>query len=400
MDDSVNTENKGNAMFRMFMPTRVVFGSGVLNDLHKEKMPGKKAMVVISNGKSGAGFLPRVEGQLRQLGVDTVVFNKVEAASPRKHTVEEGAAFARENGCDFVVALGGGSVIDAAKVMAMLAANPGDLWDYAMGGTGKGLVGPNRSLPVVSITTTAGTGSEVDMVGVVYNDDTQEKIGFGREDMFPVLAITDPELTLSVPPLFTAYQGFDALFHSVENYIAAIGNIMSDTYALTAIENIAAGLPVAVQDGKNLEAREKVSFGDTLSGFVMVTAAISSMHGFDTGLCGFYPELPHGAGLIMLSKAYFSHFINVHACDDRFVRLAQIMGMPEAKVPEDFITALEKLHKDCGVADLKMSDFGIDPSDMLRYVKCARATMGEVFTFDRVTLSDEDCVAIYNAAYK
>ena len=387
-------------MFSMYAPTRILFGSGMLKNLHQQKMPGKKAMIVISSGKTGLRLLPTVEEQLKQCGVDSVVFSKVEAASPRKTTVEQGGAFARENGCDFVVALGGGSVIDAAKVMAMISENPGDLWDYAVGGTGKGLVGPNKSLPVVAITTTAGTGSEVDMVGVVYNDDTKEKIGFGREDMFPVLAITDPELTLTVPPLFTAYQGFDALFHSVENYINVIGNIMSDTFALTAIANIAEGLPVAVRDGSNLSAREKVTFGNTLSGLVMVTAAISSMHGFDTGLCGYYPELPHGAGLIMLSKAYFSHFINAHACDDRYIKLAQVMGMPNANDPWDFITALEKLQKDCGVADLKMSDFGIDPTNMLRYVKCARATMGEVFTFDKVTLSDEDCIAIYKSAYK
>lgn len=387
-------------MFSMYAPTRLVFGSGALSELQNQNMPGGKAMIVISSGKSGIRYLPGVEKQLKQRGVESVIFNKVEAASPRKKTVEEGGMFARENGCDFIVALGGGSVIDAAKVMAMLASNPGDLWDYAVGGTGKGLVGANKSLPVVAITTTAGTGSEMDMVGVVYNDEAQEKIGFGREDMFPVLAITDPELTLTVPPVFTAYQGFDALFHSVENYINAIGNIMSDTYALTAVKNIAEGLPVAVHDGNNLEAREKVTFGNTLSGLVMVTAAISSMHGFDTGLCGYYPELPHGAGLIMMSIPYFSHFIKAHACDDRYVKLAQTMGMTNAKDPWDFIITLEKLHKDCGVADLKMSDFGIDPTDMLRYVKCARATMGEVFTFDRISLSDEDCVNIYKAAFK
>ena len=386
-------------MFRMYAPTRILFGSGMLKNLHKEKMPGKKAMIVISRGKSGLLYLPSVEDQMKQCGVETVLFNKVEP-SPRKPTVEEGAAFARENNCDFIIALGGGSVLDAAKVMAMLAANPGDLWDYAAGGTGKGLVGPNRSLPVVTIPTTAGTGSEVDMVGAISNEETDEKIGFGREDMFPVLCLSDPELTLTVPPEFTAFQGFDALFHSVENYIAAIGNVMSDMYALTAIENIASGLPVAVHDGKNLKAREKIAFGNTLSGLVMVTAAISSQHSFDNGLCGYYPDLPHGAGLIMLSNAYFSHFINAHACDDRFIKLAQIMGMPNAKDPADFITALEKLQKDCGVSDLKMSDYGIDPSDFSRYVKCARATMGEVFTFDRVELSDEDCVNIYKAAFK
>mgnify|MGYP000005603364 FL=1 len=127
------------------------------------------------------------------------VFGKVEA-NPLKSTAMEGAEFARSHKCDFVVALGGGSVMDAAKIMAMMAKNQGDLWDYVTGGTGKGLPLPNAPLPVVCITTTAGTGSEVDQWGVINNEQTQEKIGSGGHDsLFPVLAVVDPELMESVP---------------------------------------------------------------------------------------------------------------------------------------------------------------------------------------------------------
>ncbi|MCL2130407.1 MAG: iron-containing alcohol dehydrogenase, partial [Treponema sp.] len=129
-------------MFNLYTPTRVLFGAEQLNNLHKLDMPGKKAAVVISNGKSGLRFLPRLEEQMKLCGVVTVVFDKVES-NPLKSTVEAGAAFIRENGCDFVIALGGGSVMDAAKVMALLAPNSGDLWDYVFGGTGKGLIGKN-----------------------------------------------------------------------------------------------------------------------------------------------------------------------------------------------------------------------------------------------------------------
>ena len=202
--------------YMMYDPTRVLFGAGQLNHLHEQAMPGQKALLVISNGKSTRenGALDRTVEELAHAGVQSVLFDQVQA-NPLKSTIMAGAKAARDNGCDFIVALGGGSVMDAAKIMAMMATNEGDLWDYVSGGTGKGQPVPNAPLPVVCITTTAGTGSEVDQWGVVNNEETQEKIGCGGLDsLFPVLAIVDPELMASVPPKFTAYQGFDALFHS------------------------------------------------------------------------------------------------------------------------------------------------------------------------------------------
>ena len=249
--------------YHMYLPTRTLFGAGELNNLNIQEMPGRKAMIVISNGNSARanGALGRTEEQLHLAGVETAVFDRVQA-NPLKDTVMEGAAFARENGCDFVVALGGGSVMDAAKIMAMMAPNPGDLWDYVAGATGKNKPLENRPLPVVCITTTAGTGSEVDAWGVVTNPDTHEKIGCGGMDsLFPVLAIVDPELMTTVPPEFTAYQGFDALFHSTECYISKAANPMSDIVALAAIEAVAKNLPSAVRNGEDLEARGQVAFG-------------------------------------------------------------------------------------------------------------------------------------------
>ena len=174
-------------------------------------------MVVISNGKSTKenGSLAATEEQLKKAGVETVLFDKI-MANPLKSTVMEGAACAKENGCDFIVALGGGSVMDASKAIAAMATNDGDLWDYISGGTGKGSPLVNEPLSIIAITTTAGTGSEVDQWGVISNEETNEKIGFGGYDsLFPKIAVVDPALMKSVPPKFTAYQGFDALFHSV-----------------------------------------------------------------------------------------------------------------------------------------------------------------------------------------
>ncbi|HWQ70883.1 MAG TPA: iron-containing alcohol dehydrogenase [Desulfitobacteriaceae bacterium] len=388
-------------MYNMYVPTRTLFGAGQLNNLHTQKMPGKKAMIVISKGKSARanGYLERTEDQLKLAGIETVVFDKVEA-NPLKSTVMAGGTFANENSCDFIVALGGGSCIDAAKAIALMATNYGDYWDYIPSGSGKGKPIENKPLPVVAITTTAGTGSETDPGTVITNEEKHEKTGFVHDDLFPILAIVDPELMLTVPPKYTAYQGFDALFHSVEGYVSNGVNLMSDMYAITAIENISRNLAKAVKDGNDIDAREKVAFGNTLSGTVMCVGRCTSEHSLEHAMSAYHQELPHGAGLIMISKAYFTHLIDRHVCDDRFVRMANAMGMEDAKDPTDFITMLAKLQEECGISDLKMSDYGIRPEEFEIMAKNAKDTMGFLFTCDRSELSIEDCIAIYEASYK
>lgn len=388
--------------FSVYIPTRTLFGAGTLDNLHKQALPGKKAMVAISNGTSTKqnGSLDRTIAELTKADVGHAVFAGVEA-NPLKSTVMAGAAFAREHGCDFIVALGGGSVLDAAKAMAFMATNPGDVWDYIHGGTGKGQPMQSKPLPLICITTTAGTGSEADQWGVITNDETHEKIGFGGYDeLFPVLSIVDPELMVTVPPKFTAYQGFDALFHSTECYISNMASLMSDMYALTAIENVNAYLPRAVKNGNDMEARERVAFANNLSGAVMTICSTTAEHSLEHAMSAYHQELPHGAGLIMISKAFYEFFIEKHACDERFVKMARVMGMPQANSPEDFITALAKLQQDCGVADQKMSDYGIKPGEFDTLARNARETMGGLFLANPYELGHEDCIRIFEKSYR
>ena len=388
--------------YMFYAPTRVLFGSGQLNKLHEQTMPGKKAMLVISNGKSTrmSGALDRTTEQLRAAGVDVALFDKV-GANPLKSTVEEGADFARKNGCDFVVALGGGSVMDAAKVMAMYTPQPGDLWDYVPGATGKMQSLVNPVLPWIAITTTAGTGSEVDQWGVVTNPATNEKIGCGGMDsLFPVLAVVDPELMATVPATFTAYQGFDALFHSTEGFISKANSLMSDMVQLAAIENVGKYLARAVRDGSDMEARERMAFANTMSGYSMVVGACTSEHAMEHAMSAYHGNLPHGAGLIMLSKEYYTHFVNKHCCDDRFIRMAKALGKQDASDPMDFVTALVELQEACDVADLKMSNYGIQRDDCMTLAQNARATMGGLFGADPVPMTDEECAAIFERAYR
>lgn len=390
------------SQFTIYIPTRTLFGCGMLNELHNQVLPGKKAMIVTTNGRSlkENGTLARVIDQLDKAGVSHALFDQIEA-NPLKSTIMKGAAAVRENGCDFVLALGGGSPMDAAKAIAFMAVHPGDLWDYISGGTGKGQPMQHQPLSVVCITTTAGTGSEVDQWGVITNEETNEKIGFGGYDqLFPVLSIVDPELTVTVPPALTAYQGFDALFHSTECYISNTASLMSDMVALTAIENVAKYLPKAVQNGSDLEARERVAFANNLSGAVMTFCSTTAEHSLEHAMSAYHQNLPHGAGLIMISKAFYAFFIEQHACDSRFIRMAQAMGMPSADKPEDFLIMLEKLQQDCGVAELNMSDYGIVPEEFGRLAANAKETMGGLFLANPCPLSHEDCVNIFKQSYR
>lgn len=390
--------------FEYFIPTKILFGPGKLNELSRVKLPGKKALIVISRGKSMRkyGYLDRVVSLLKQNNVESVVFDKI-LPNPVKAHVMEGAAIAKNENCDFILGLGGGSSIDSAKSIAVMAKNPGDYWDYISGGTGKGKTVENGALPIVAITTTAGTGTEADPWTVITKEETNEKIGFGNEYTFPALSIVDPEMMISVPPALTAFQGFDALFHATEGYIASIATPISDLYALKSIEMLAKFLPEAVNNGNSIEARTNVALANTLAGFVESLSSCTSEHSMEHAISAFYPDLPHGAGLIMLSEAYYTFFAD--KVPERMIDMARAMGestdgLPESEKPYAFIKALKKLQKSCGVDNLKMSDYGISKEDIPKLAENAKATMGGLFNYDRYKLSQEEIIKIIENAYK
>lgn len=387
-----------NSIFSMHIPTRILFGCGELKKLATEKMPGKKALIVISSGTSMRkyGYLGNVERYLKENGVESVVFDKI-LPNPIKQHVMEAADICRKEGCDMVVGLGGGSSIDSAKAIAIMACNEGDYWDYIPSGSGKGYP-VTRVLPVIAIPTTAGTGTEADPWAVITNEELHEKIGFGSSLTYPVLSIIDPELMLSIPPQLTAFQGFDAFFHAVEGFIANCATPISDLYALEAIRLLYKYLPVAVKDGRNLKARAKVAWASTLAGMVEATSCCISEHSMEHAMSAFYPQLPHGAGLIAISEAYFETFRN--DCMKRYMKMANAMLEIKSNRPSDFIDALVRMQKECNVYDLKLSEWGVKEEDFPQMVQNARQTMGSLFTLDPRPLTDEEVLDIYRKSYK
>ena len=393
--------------FQYYMPTRLIFGPDTLNQLgDTPHLPrGNKALIVI--GESGAmikqGYLSRVQGLLAKQDVQSMVYDKIRP-NPESDMVEEAAALCRDHGVDFVVGLGGGSTIDSAKAIATMATNAGKYWDYMQSGSGGGQTPESDALPIVAIPTTAGTGTEADPWTVITKSGSAEKIGWGNDSTFPALSIVDPQLMLSVPPKQTAYTGMDAFFHATEAYLATCRQPASDMLALEAVHLIAHTLPQAVADGDNLEARTIMAWACSAAGLCESYSSCISQHSLEHALSAFHPDMPHGAGLVLISKAYFGFLA---ACgEERLGDLALAMGDTlEEDLEEEvggvaFLDGLDKLITDIGLADEKLSDYGVTREEIPALAENALTTMGALFDITPVPMSVEDVIAIYEAAYE
>ena len=235
------------------------------------------------------GYVDKVCAVLGEAGHEMTVYRGVQP-NPTIETVRACAAIARQEGCTFVVGLGGGSSIDTAKAVAAMATNDGDWWDYIYGGSGKRQKLKNQPLPIVAITTTAGTGTEADPWTVITNG--EEKIGGGSDKTFPAISIVDPDFMMSVPPHLTAYQGFDALFHACEGYLSQSANPISEMYSLAAIELVGRSLARAVADGADAGARADMALANTLAGFVESLSSLTAEHAIEHAMSGFHPTCP------------------------------------------------------------------------------------------------------------
>lgn len=390
----------GADLFEFALPTRIVFGTGALERLAKLPMPGKKTLLVTTSGSSlfRSGLLDRVKALFAARGVEIVLFDRV-FPNPTDTLVMEASALARREGVDFVTGLGGGSALDVAKAIAMMATNVGDVWDYVRGGTGGGKTPARPSLPVLCIPTTAGTGSEADPWIVLGKLETGEKIAFGNRGTYPTMSVVDPELTLTVPPFYTAAQGFDALCHAVEGYLNRRASVVSDLFALEAVRLLGKSLARAVAKGDDLAARSDVSLAATLAGVNESLAGCISLHALEHALSAKNPALTHGKGLAMLAPAYFEKMIEKGAAPERFVKLAQTLGRTDAKEAADFSAALGELLAACGLSALSWREEGFTKEDFPDLIDNARSAMGALFRCDPEELSDEDLFEILECAW-
>ena len=390
--------------FNYFIPTRILFGAGKLKELATMRyLPGKKALIVISSGGSmkKQGYLDRVTGYLGERGIQSVVFDKI-LPNPVAGHIADGAAVAKQQGCDFVIGLGGGSSIDSAKAIAVMVKNEGEYWDYMWTGTGKKMRLSGQALPIVAIPTTAGTGTEANPWSVITKTETNEKIGWGADYTFPTLSIVDPELMLSIPPKLTAYQGMDAFFHAVEGYLSTGSNLASDIFALDAIGLITEYLPLAVKDGANMEGRSGMAWASSQAGFVESLSSLISHHALEHAVSGHHPDVAHGAGLTATSVAYFT-WLAEHKVS-RLSDIARKMGEDVDKLAEDkkpfaFINALKKLIKKVGLENATLASFGLKKGEAEVIAQNSLDTGGFLFMCTPVQMTKENITEIFESCF-
>ncbi|MDX9889016.1 MAG: iron-containing alcohol dehydrogenase [Anaerovoracaceae bacterium] len=387
--------------FRYFIPTKILFGTNSLERFHKENLPGKKALIVLSTGKSAieSGALGRLKKQLELNGTEYALYQGI-TANPTRQEVMNGLEIYRKNSCDFIIALGGGSCIDAAKALAIVATNGGDLWDYFHGGSAKGKQVKIQMAPVIAIPTTAGTGSEVDQWMVISDKDKNEKIGFGYSKSFPTTAIVDPSIMITLPAMLTAYQGIDALFHATEGYLSSEANPISDALAEKAIALINGSLANVVNNGEDIIKREEMAAASTLSGMVLALTSMTGEHALGEGLSGFYSDLPHGVGLILISLEYYTLIYNLGHSEERLIKMATLMGVENPKTGLDFVERLRLLYEECGISEIKMSDYGIEKENFEKIVDIAMAHAASEFRAEKTPLTKEQCVNLLNKSYR
>jgi len=339
-------------MFTLMYPTKIIFGRGVFKQLGGEVMSWGKRVLLVT-GKSAmrrSGILDRAIEVMKSTRIKFSLFDRVEH-DPSLETVEEGVKFLQDKKCDLIIGLGGGSAMDAAKAIASLAKQPGTVREYH---AGKKI--DREGLPFIAVPTTAGTGAEITNNSVLTDRKKTIKKSIRSPFMIAKVALVDPELTLSLSPQITAYTGMDAFTQALESYVTRTSNPVTDSLALQAIEVIFHNLPRAVQNGGNIEARERMALGSLLSAMAFSNSGLGAVHGLAHPI-GAHFGVPHGLACAVL----LPHIIgfNLKARRDKFKHIAEKIGIERIEdLPSAIKRFLEKIN-----LPLDFRDYGISEAD-------------------------------------
>lgn len=348
--------------FDVTMPTRILFGAGRVSEVGEEAAAfGKRAMLVTY--KDVRGLEETVEtatSYLKEAGLSVTEYAEVEPDPPTE-IINRGAGIAREKGIEVMIGLGGGSAIDAAKAIAVVAVNGGSAWDYVA-------CNPERkefssSLPIIAVPTTSGTGSEVTPVAVITNTEMRSKGAIVGPRNIPRVAIVDPELTKSMPPGLTASTGLDALGHALEAFISVKATPFVECMSPEAVKLIWNYLPTAVEDGGNMLARANMAWASTVAGIMLVQAGATGNHSLAQAL-GAHLHIPHGLG-VAIGTPHFLEYCRSEA-SEKYLRIARELGIGEEmdredEIIDDFIRQVKALLKKLNIPmDLKDRAHEID----------------------------------------
>ena len=378
--------------FQFLLPTKVVYGPGCLKELTTElaAFGGKRPIVVTDGGVQKAGIAKRVTDLLDAAGVEYIVYDGVEA-NPKDVNVEEGARIAREFGADSIIAIGGGSPIDCAKSIGVLLAHNADKIKPYEGKTAATL-----PLPLlISVPTTSGTGSELTFSSVITDTANKYKMTVKSPFTAAKVAVCDPELTLSVPPMVTASTGVDALTHAIEAYTATCSEPISDAVALYAIELIYENLAQAVKNGSDLAVRSGMLMGSMLAGIAFSHSDVASVHCVAESLGGVY-DLPHG-----MCNAIFLPYVmeyNMDYCREKYARVAKAMGLQFATVEEGAkaaVEAVKQLCRDVGLPTFRSLGVGEEQFDQIAEMSARNISTDS----NPRPMNKEDYMAVLRKAY-
>jgi len=374
---------------------KIIFGNGSLLTLasHIKELHAQNPLVVIDKNLAKTGLMKRVASVLISEGIKFTVYDKVEPEPPIE-LADEGAKIAVKNKCDIVIGIGGGSAMDVAKAIAVLAINKGSAVDYL----GLNKV-PKPGLPKIMVPTTAGTGSEVTFTAVFVRKNLKKKEGMNSPYLYPELALLDPELTLSLPPAPTAQTGMDALCHAIESYTSVNASPVSEMFSLEAIALIAENLRTCVHDGQNIVARERMFLGSLYAGIGLANAGVTAVHSLSYPLGGKY-GVGHGLANTMMLPAVMA--FNLPAALGKFTDIAEAMGeciegLPDREAAYLALEAVEALIEDCGIF-ASLAQFGIKEKDFAALADVALNVAVPLKNNPR-KVTKEDMIAIYAQAF-
>ncbi|OUN16266.1 lactaldehyde reductase [Gemmiger sp. An87] len=343
-----------------YVPPINLLGKGCLQDAAApiKAMGCKKALISTDKFLTGNGTVDKVAKMLESVGVEYVVYNEAKP-NPTVKNVEDGLKVLQENGCDFVVSVGGGSPQDCGKAIAVLATNGGSIKDYE--GVNKS---SRKSLPIVAITTTAGTSAEVTINYVITDEERHVKMIMVDNNTLAAVTVNDPELMVSMPASLTAATGMDALTHAVEAVVAKGANDVTDATALYAIKQIFEFLPRAVKNGQDLEAREQMCYACYLNGIAFSNAGLGNVHAMAHQLGGLY-DLPHGVCNAMLLPVVEEE--NARHAPAKFRAIAATIGYDcegktDAECVDHVIGRIKALSEEVGIPK-SLKDVGVNDPD-------------------------------------
>jgi alcohol dehydrogenase class IV len=374
--------------FKFFTPTHLVFGEGCSAEIGKRlrDLGAARALLVSDKGLARTGLVDRVAQALRDAGVAVVVYDDV-AENPTAGNVHQGRDLIRAHALDCVIALGGGSPMDAAKAMSALSAHEGEITEYEYGLRSFDRPGPL----VVAIPTTAGTGAEATMGAVITDPRTHRKIDVVSPFMAPRLALVDPAVTATLPPALTAATGMDALTHSVEGYTATLAHPLTDAIHRLAIELLGKYLLRAYHDGADREARAQVMYASMIAGIGFPNSGLGAVHGLALPLGGQF-GIPHGVANAILLP-YVMRF-NIPACRARLRRIADALGAP-VRSADGAIEQVFALRREMKLPVLKA--FGVREEHLSALARDALGRNTNCVTNPRA-VTEEDATSIYRAA--